>query len=65
MAEKEKKAKEVATPNGFIYEIARVAARIVLWFTGGYPNIVLVFKPIVKTALRELCFLAQLTDRGV
>ena len=36
MAEKEKKAKEVATPNGFIYEIARVAARIVLWFTGGY-----------------------------
>lgn len=36
MAEKEKKAKEVATPNGFIYEIARVAARIVLWCTGGY-----------------------------
>ncbi len=36
MAEKEKKVKEVAKPNGFIYEIARVAARIFLWCTGGY-----------------------------
>lgn len=36
MAEKEKKAKEVARPNGFIYEIARVAARVFLWCTGGY-----------------------------
>ena len=28
MAERKKKSTEVAKPNGFIYEIARVAARI-------------------------------------
>ena len=36
MAERKKKSTEVAKPNGFIYEIARMAARIVLWCTGGY-----------------------------